>query len=220
MLLEKAGHPMPDIAGDDAGDRSIRVLIIDDDPYDREIQRSMLEKSEDYRIEVLEASCGEEAFMLLDAESPDCVLLDYRLPDMDGIELLRRIRNSGKHRDMPVIMMTGQGSETVAVSAIKLGAVNYFIKEQLDSEKLVGAVRNGLNRKLLIRKLRTRMGRNPAIPGISRATLTESVESILKAIEGFRGRNAAFSDDPDLVLAYNETLALRNVFSGSNGEDN
>lgn len=104
-----------------AGRRKMRLLVVEDDPD----QRFLIERRlEDLDIEVRMAASGEEAIAQIDGV--DLVLLDYRLPDMTGLETLRAIRQV----DGPsVVMVTGMGSESVAVEAMRSGALDYVVKD-------------------------------------------------------------------------------------------
>src|SRR5664279_438186 len=77
----------------------------------------------------------------LEKLQPGCVLTDIRMPGMDGLELQRRLRDMGN--TMPVVVMTGHGDIPLAVTAMKLGAVD-FIEKPFDDEVLVSAIRNSL----------------------------------------------------------------------------
>ena len=103
------------------GRRKMRLLVVEDDPD----QRFLIERRlEDLDIEVRMAATGEEAIAQI--EGVDLVLLDYRLPDMTGLETLRAIRQL----DGPsVVMVTGMGSESVAVEAMRSGALDYVVKD-------------------------------------------------------------------------------------------
>ncbi len=124
---------------------SIKVLIVDDGREDRKVYVRHLKKSfGGFSPCIIESETGQEGIQLCKEENPDCILLDYLLPDMDGLEFLAIL----KERGYPgaVIMLTGQGSETVAVEAMKRGAKDYLVKENISSASLhrtiTTAVRN------------------------------------------------------------------------------
>ncbi|MBD0321753.1 MAG: response regulator, partial [Gemmatimonadetes bacterium] len=100
----------------------IRVLLVDDSPEDRVFLRRILERDAERRFSVLEEETGEGAIRRVAADAPDCVLVDYNLPDMDGLEFIRRCRDEGGPVCAPMVMLTGSGDETVAVAAMKSGA--------------------------------------------------------------------------------------------------
>lgn len=72
------------------------------------------------------AANGMEALQLVEDESPDCILLDMKMPGIDGIEVLKRIKNGWPK--IPVIMMTAYGEVEMTNDALKIGAVEYFTK--------------------------------------------------------------------------------------------
>ncbi len=80
----------------------------------------------------------------LPLKTPTCVITDIRMPEMTGVELLRRLRDLGQ--TLPVIVITGHGDVTLAVEAMKLGAAD-FIEKPFDGEALVAAVRSVLKRR-------------------------------------------------------------------------
>lgn len=103
------------------GRRKMRLLVVEDDPDQRFLIERRLEEMD---IDLRMASTGAEAIAQLDGV--DLVLLDYRLPDMTGLETLRAIREV----DGPsVVMVTGMGSESVAVEAMRSGALDYVVKD-------------------------------------------------------------------------------------------
>jgi CheY-like chemotaxis protein len=118
---------------------AIGVLIIDDSEDDRALYRRTLAKSRESTYEIAEAEDGETGLARLAEQSPDCVLLDYSLPGRNGVEVLKRLR--AKHPFIPVVMLTGQGSETVAVTAMQEGAQNYISKATITPEALQRAIR-------------------------------------------------------------------------------
>ena len=126
----------------------IKTLIIDDREADAEFIRSFLQQMPpDLAFHVAWESDPQRAIGRLAAESFDLVLLDYQMPEMTGLEVLRRIREM--HRALPVIMLTGQGNEMVAVEAMKSGAQDYLRKDQLTVPELSCAIMSVLERKRL-----------------------------------------------------------------------
>jgi len=120
-----------------------RILVIDDEPSMREMLAIMLEKE---RYEVVTAASRAEASQVLARRSVDLVITDLRLPDGDGIEILRHVRSGSP--ETVVILMTAYGSTETAVAALKLGAHDYLIKPfEVDELKIV--VRNALEREEL-----------------------------------------------------------------------
>lgn len=101
-----------------------KVLIVDDDARSIEFIRDSLLVPSGYTA--LCATDGEEALHLALTEQPDLMLLDLQMPKMDGFDVLKALRQAG--RDIPVILITAYGSETVAVQAFRLGVRDYFPK--------------------------------------------------------------------------------------------
>ena len=126
----------------------------DDSEADRLTYRRYLSRAEMSDCTILESDCGEVGLEMFLQHHPNVVLLDYLLPDIDGLEFLQVL--STKIQPLPaVIMLTGQGSEQVAVEAMKMGAQDYLVKSQLASERLTQAVRLAL----LQQRLRQRIAR-------------------------------------------------------------
>ncbi|HWN43658.1 MAG TPA: response regulator, partial [Thermoanaerobaculia bacterium] len=132
---------------------ALRILIVDDSPEDRELYRRLLAQDPGQEYEFLEAELGEDGLQLARRERPDCLLLDYRLPDVDGLEFLDRLLQDGP---MPVIILTGQGSEAVAVQAMKSGAQDYLLKGAISRQELPRAVHNAVEKVALRRKVEER----------------------------------------------------------------
>jgi DNA-binding NtrC family response regulator len=125
-----------------------RILLIEDDGETaRQIVRVLAEPPEAGHVTV--ARSQREGLAMLDADGADCVLLDYRLPDVDGLSCLRAIRRA--HPELPVVMVTGAGSEEVAVEAIQLGAANYLVKHGRWLQAVPVAVRAAVGQRDLRR---------------------------------------------------------------------
>src|SRR3954464_7648519 len=105
------------------GNRPSRILIVDDEPNVRLVIRTALEAAGHL---VSEASDGPTALDLLGREGLDLALLDLRMPDVDGMEVLRRLRDAGN--DVPVVIVSAHGSIPDVVGAMRLGAVDFLPK--------------------------------------------------------------------------------------------
>lgn len=126
------------------------VLIIDDNPYDREAFRRALKKA-DESYGYLEAGDSLSGIALIERHRPDCVLLDYSLPGLNGLGALQRIHQVDPF--VPVIMLTGQGSEAIAVQAMQEGAQNYLVKTALTPDLLHRAILSAIEHASLERKI-------------------------------------------------------------------
>jgi len=125
-----------------------RILIVDDE---RNIRRTfqMVLQAEGYTVETAET--GREGLDGIAAFKPDVVILDVRLPDIDGIEVLREVRAAGN--DVVVIMISGHGTIATAVEATHHGAFD-FMEKPLSKERLLVALRNALERRQLGREVK------------------------------------------------------------------
>jgi signal transduction histidine kinase len=133
--------------------RRYHVLIVEDSPEDRETYRRLLTRAGGAEYTFAETDSGDEGVRLCRARRPDCVLLDYRLPDGDGLELLPELAAAHADGPVPVIMLTGQGDEAVAVQAMKRGALDYLVKGRMTATHLAGAVQNAVEKVELRRRV-------------------------------------------------------------------
>jgi two-component system, sensor histidine kinase and response regulator len=129
----------------------LRVLIIDDSPADQEIYRRLLRENPHYDYEFLEAISGEAGLRLCKSAQPDCVLLDYLLPDLNGIEFLAALDHGreAEIQDFPIIMLTGYGNEMVVAEAMRSGAADYIPKDVLSVKNLERAVTHAVEKHQL-----------------------------------------------------------------------
>jgi len=125
-----------------------RVLLIEDSAETARLLAGALGAGSD-PFEVTAACSARDGLEQLARNEVDCVLLDYRLPDADGLECLRMIRQ--RHPDLPVVVITGAGSEEVAVEAMKLGASDYLVKHGKYLVTVPVVVREALGRRELER---------------------------------------------------------------------
>ncbi|HXW05431.1 MAG TPA: sigma-54 dependent transcriptional regulator [Vicinamibacterales bacterium] len=126
-----------------------RILVVDDEA---EIRRSMRMILEYEGYDVLEASSGPDGVTLAERESPDLVFLDIKMPGMDGLEALQRIKAANDA--IPVVIVSGHGTVSTAVEATKAGAFD-FIEKPLASERVLVTIRNAMDRSRLVDENRT-----------------------------------------------------------------
>src|SRR5689334_19416622 len=126
-----------------------RILVIDDEAPIRDSLKMTLEY-EGY--EFIGAATGQEGLALAEREAPDLVLLDVKMPGMDGIEVLERLRNMNDA--LPVVVVSGHGTISTAVEATKKGAFD-FIEKPFPSERILVSLRNALDQRRLRDENRT-----------------------------------------------------------------
>jgi signal transduction histidine kinase len=119
--------------------RARRVLLVEDD-YDECKRFSRMLRGADRRYDVVECSSGGEAVRLIrDGDRPfDCVLLDYNLPDMDGLEILRMLGRSS----VAVSVLTGRDDDALAAKMLDAGAEDYLLKEGMTAHALMRSIEN------------------------------------------------------------------------------
>ncbi|MDZ8094047.1 MAG: GAF domain-containing protein [Nostoc sp. DedQUE05] len=106
-----------------------------------------------YTYHFLEFETGTPALKWCQQEIPDIILLDFALPDGDGLKFIQQFRECHSNTQTAVIMLTGQGDEITAVRAMKSGVQDYLVKKKLTSEVLQGAIHHALERMDLTRQL-------------------------------------------------------------------
>ena len=180
------------------------ILVVDDSPIDQRVAGDILREA-GYEVRI--AQSGDAALEVVEGHAPDIVLTDLRMPGMDGLELVREMRES--HPAVPVILMTAHGSEETAVQALRAGAANYVPKTDLwrDLTQAIEVVLDSVQaareraqvRNLIEQQdLRYRMG---CEPGSTRALVGHLQEAL---------RQAHLCEETDLIrvgTALTEALA-------------
>ena len=130
------------------------ILIVEDNSIDREhYRRSLLADSScDYQL--LEATSVSEGLSLCRSKDIDAILLDYCLPDENGLSFLSALRSESNGSSPPVVMVTGEGDERIAIEAMKLGAEDYLPKRHLTAVLLQETMRSTIEKSALRRQLK------------------------------------------------------------------
>lgn len=132
--------------------RTLKILIIDDSPEDRRAFSRMIEQCPKHEHEISEAENAYDGLVVAQIDDWDCIFLDYNLPDISGLDFLTEYRKHTPKIVLPVVMLTGQGRESVAVEAMKKGAFDYVSKAEATPERLNGIIHHALSVATLHRK--------------------------------------------------------------------
>ncbi|MBX9829724.1 MAG: sigma-54 dependent transcriptional regulator [Xanthobacteraceae bacterium] len=166
-----------------------RVLIVDDDPIQRRLLENMVRK---FGHEPVLTESGEQAVAMLLGERFNCVVLDLVMPDLDGLGVLARMRETGM--TVPVIVQTAHGGIDNAVSAMRAGAADFVVKP-VGAERLQVSLANALERSALADELaRTRRARAGTLTFKDIVTRSAKMQAVLRNAE-----KAATSSIPVLI---------------------
>jgi PAS domain S-box-containing protein len=152
-------------------ERQQTVLIIDDVHEDRVMIRRYLTQGAPQTYRVIEAARGDVGLQLWREHQPDCILLDYQLPDIDGLTLLTTLEREAAS-PLPVVMVVGNSDTTVTVEALKRGAQDFLLKDRLTPAELRHTVANAIEKVALQRRI-----------AAERAALRTSEERLRLAVE-------------------------------------
>ncbi len=121
---------------------SLKILLVEDNEGDRQTVRRLFERS-NLKINLEEAKDCKGRIEKIKTQDIDCVLIDYHLPDATGAEIIEQIREADVDR-IPLIILTGMGSETMAAEVLKKGAADYVSKNGLNAEILERSITNAV----------------------------------------------------------------------------
>ena len=122
----------------------MRILIVDDSSTMRRIIGNVVMQLGIERDNFDEAEDGLKAWNMLSGKQYDVILTDWNMPNMNGLELVKKIRAEGNHKNTPIIMITTEGGKSEVITALKAGVNNYIVKPfnaEILKEKLDGVVK-------------------------------------------------------------------------------
>jgi len=169
---------------------AIKILIVDDDPDIRDILKLTLAE-ENY--EILEAKDGEEAVKIINSKHLDLVLLDYKIPKIDGRQVCRLIKKDLLLRHLPVIMVTGKGDINDRVNGIDAGADDYIVKP-FEPKELLARIR------MILRRTERDLEANPLTRLPGNVSIINEMQKKLESKEKF----AVCYLDLDKFKSYND----------------
>jgi carbon storage regulator CsrA len=140
------GDPLCRTSLNERPSKTIRVLIVEDDQVDRRLIRRCLATSTSHRYSLMESARGDEALDYCRKAPPDCLLLDYRLPDIDGLAFLDVLRHEHGVRQIPVLLVSGHVNEQLGQKALEEGAQGVLAKSELSPDKLRTAIFEAMRR--------------------------------------------------------------------------
>jgi PAS domain S-box-containing protein len=133
--------------------QTFTLLVVEDFAPDRELYHRALSQDSSCVYQLLEAESVATGLELCRSSMVDAILLDYALPDGDGLEFLAKLDNQSDDNSPPVVMVTGVGNQRVAVRAMKLGAEDYLVKGDLTPQLLQSTIRSAIDNTRLRRQL-------------------------------------------------------------------
>ncbi|SHO49134.1 response regulator [Desulfopila aestuarii] len=121
-----------------------RILLVDDE---EEFIATLGQRLETRNLKVMAATSGERAIEIVDSQDVDVIILDLAMPGMDGLEVLRRIKNG--HPEAEIIMLTGHATIESTVEAMKLGAED-FLEKPVDMKELLEKIQEAKQKRVLV----------------------------------------------------------------------
>jgi len=109
-------------------DRKTRILVVDDEASVRNLCKACIQHGLGADFEIAEAATGEEALAAVEVESPDLILLDIMMPEMDGYEVCRQLKQSAETRAIPIVFLTALGKDENIEKGLALGGDSYVVK--------------------------------------------------------------------------------------------
>ncbi|GAC16689.1 putative bifunctional diguanylate cyclase/phosphodiesterase [Aliiglaciecola lipolytica] len=216
--------------------KAISVLIIDDDELDRMSIKRALNAAESLKFGYSEAATREESISLLEKGNFDVVLVDYRLTDSNGLDLIRYMNQQVLDQQYAIIMLSHQKDESLAEQALDVGAHDFLLKDDVDTRRIVRTIRQAMYRNKLENRVNQQtnelrqLAENDALTGLSnRYTFEQILKNAFSRITRISGTLGVLFLDLDEFKYVNDLLGhntgdellkeiafrLRNVIRGN-----
>jgi CheY-like chemotaxis protein len=142
----------------------LRLLVVEDNPADADFIHELLPQGRPLNFQIESVPRLSKALTRLERKDIDLVLLDLGLPDSQGLQTFHTLRKAAP--DIPVIVLTGNNDQELAVAAVRDGAQDYLVKGRIDGDLLVRAARYALERERLIAELREALAHVKTLKGL------------------------------------------------------
>ncbi|MDF9826956.1 two-component system sensor histidine kinase/response regulator [Ereboglobus sp. PH5-5] len=177
-----------------------KILVVDDQPVNVQLLKRKLERE---GLQVATAHSGQEALDVVARARPSLILLDVMMPDMDGIEVCRRLQAAEGTRAIPVIFVTARGAREHKIEGLSMGAVDYITKP-VDLDEMVARVRTQLrlisiNREMADLQKRLAEARRAALIGAVTQGIAHNLNNMLAVVLGYVDLMKLQYNKPELV---------------------
>jgi len=177
-----------------------RILVVDDQMINVQLLRRKLER---HNLVVVAAYSGQEALDAVNAEQPDLILLDVMMPEMDGIEVCRRLQARDDTRSIPIIFITARNTKEGKIEGLAVGAVDYITKP-IDLDETLARVQTQLrfvniNREMLDLQRRLVEARRSATIGAVTQGIAHNLNNLLGVVIGYLDLIKTVAENPDAV---------------------
>ena len=129
------------------------ILVVDGNRVSRKVYGKLLYKHYEGNCRIVEAATGDSGLQMCRTGEVDCVLIDYHLPDFNGLTFLDLLKKQPENRFTPVVILTGKGDEGTAVQAMKSGAQDYLVKGTFSQDLLGQSILNAIEKVELLKEL-------------------------------------------------------------------
>ncbi|HLG77008.1 MAG TPA: response regulator, partial [Ktedonobacteraceae bacterium] len=164
------------------------ICIIDDNLEDRALFRGYLLQDTDYHYSIYEEDTGEKGLALCRAVRPDCILLDYNLPDINGLAFLAALVDEAESVPFAVVMLAGLEEESSALRAVKNGAQDYLVKSEMTPGNLFRSIHSAIERtsiRRIVERQRLDLERKNQETQAFAYALAHDLRAPLRAISSF-----------------------------------
>jgi DNA-binding NarL/FixJ family response regulator len=165
-----------------------KLLLVDDEPGIRESVQAYLEDNEEFQVQV--ASNATEAWELLEATKPGLIISDIMMPQVDGYQFLKKLREDPRYRELPVVFLTARGMTSDRIQGYEAGCDAYLPKP-FDPEELEAIVKNLLER----RKITTK----ESVSGTDLEKIARELEEIKGRLDDRLGQNTRLVTTPSPI---------------------